>query len=50
MLINGRPKLADSRSSASSYERQLWRKQTLNLDISAAIYDPQLTLKMNNNN
>ena len=34
--------LAVSRSPASSSGRQLWRKQTLKLDISAAISDPKL--------
>jgi len=36
----GRPLLADSRSPASSSERQLLRKLPLNLDESAAISDP----------
>jgi hypothetical protein len=36
-----RPLLADSRSPAISSERQLWGKQTLKLDESAAIGDPK---------
>jgi len=43
-LIYERPFLAVSRSPASSSERQLWRKLTLKLKTSAAIYDPKRTL------
>jgi hypothetical protein len=32
--------VAEERSSSSSRERLLWRKQTLKLDESVAIYDP----------
>jgi hypothetical protein len=38
------PKVAVSRSPASSSERQLWRKQPLKSEKSAVVTDPNATL------
>jgi hypothetical protein len=43
-VIVGRQKLADSRSPASSSERQLLRKLPFRIEISVAIADPKPTL------